>query len=189
METIPTSNRWKEKERQISQDLIWGAGPSAFENITKGEFNTDPDTINTERLLQPLKDYYMPRRNTYHNRGEFIWAKQEENYTPEEHWRKLVSLERNCEFKGIKQEDLLVPNFITSFTDKKLREKLIREKTLTLKTPVDLVTQDSYEKRPKQPTIPTALVKKKEKKQEPLQKIHKKYQPNKPHIPENQYKK
>ena len=32
----------------MRQDLIWGAGPSAIENITKGEFNTDPDTINTE---------------------------------------------------------------------------------------------------------------------------------------------
>ena len=61
--TIPTSNRWTEKEPEIRQDLIWGAGPSAIENITKGEFNTDPDTINTERL-QLFKDYYIPKRNT-----------------------------------------------------------------------------------------------------------------------------
>ena len=70
----------------------------------------------------------MPRRNTYHSRGDFFWAKQEDNETPEEHWRKLVSLEKNCEFKDIKQEDLLISKFITSITDKKLREKLIREK-------------------------------------------------------------
>ena len=44
---------------------------------------------------------------------------------------------------------------------------------------MDLVTQDSYEKRHKHSTIPTALVKEKEMKQEPIQKIHKKYQPNK----------
>ena len=36
----------------------------------------------------------MPKRNTYHSRGDFFWAKQEENETPEEHWRKLVSLEK-----------------------------------------------------------------------------------------------
>ena len=78
--------------------------------------------------------------------GDFFWAKQEDNETPEEHWRKLVSLEKNCEFKDIKQEDLLISTFITSITDKKLREKLIREKTLNLKTTMDLVTQDSYEK-------------------------------------------
>ena len=32
-ETIPTSNRWTEKEPEKRQDLIWGAGPSAIENI------------------------------------------------------------------------------------------------------------------------------------------------------------
>ena len=93
-ETIPTSYRWTEKEPEIKQDLIWGAGPSAIENITKGDFNTDPDTINTERLLQLFEDYYMSKRNTYNSRGDFSWAKQEENETLEEHWRKIVSLEK-----------------------------------------------------------------------------------------------
>ena len=139
-----------------------GAGPSAIEIISKGEFNTDSDTINTEKLIQLFKDYYMPQRNTYHNRGDFFWAKQEENETPEDHWRKLVSLEKDCEFKDIKQEDLLMSKFITSITDNKLREKLIREKTLNLKTIVELVTQDSYDKRHKQSTIPPALAKEKE---------------------------
>ena len=68
--TIPTSSRWTETEPEMRQNLIWGAGPSAIENITKGEFNTDPDTINTERLLQLFKDYYMPKRNTYHKASQ-----------------------------------------------------------------------------------------------------------------------
>ena len=65
----------------------------------------------------------MPKRNTYHSRRDF-WAKQEENETPEEHWRKLVSLEKNCEFKDIKQEYLLISKFITSITDKKYGKSL-----------------------------------------------------------------
>ena len=36
----------------------------------------------------------MPKRNTYHSLGDLFWAKQEENGTPEEHWRKLVSLRK-----------------------------------------------------------------------------------------------
>ena len=109
-EAIPTSNRSTENEPATRRGFIWGAGPSAIENITKGEFNSDPETINTERLLQLFKDYYMPKQNTYHSRGDFFWAKQEENETREEYWRKLVSLETNCEFKDIKQEDLLISN-------------------------------------------------------------------------------
>ena len=134
---------------------IW----NAFENLTKEEFNTDPDTINTERLLQLFKDCYMPKRNKYNSSEDFFWAKQEENETPEEHGRKLVSLEKNCEFKDIKQEDLPFTKFITSITNKNVREELIREKTLNLKTRMDLVTQDNYEKRHKQPIIHTELVK------------------------------
>ena len=125
-ETMPTNNGWTEKETTIRQDFIWGAGPSAIEIISKGEFNTDPDTINIEKIIQLFKDYYMPKRNTYHNRGDFFWAKEEENETPEDHWRKLGSLVKECEFKDIKQEDLLVSKFITSITDKELQEKLIR---------------------------------------------------------------
>ena len=113
----------------------------------------------------------MSKQNTYHSRGDFFWAKQEKNETPEEHCRKLVSLGKNCEFKDIKQEDLLISKFITSIADKKLREKLIREKTLNLNTTMDLVTQDSYEKRHKQSTIPPALATETEIKEEPIQKI------------------
>ena len=120
-ETIPISNEWTTKGPEIRQDFIWGAGPSAIETITKGEFNTDPDTINTEKLIQLFKDYYMPKRNTYHS-PDFFWAKQKENEAPEEHWRKIVSLEKNCEFEDIKQEVLLISKFITSIIDKKLRE-------------------------------------------------------------------
>ena len=156
---IPTSNESTTKEPEIRQDFIWGAGPLAIETITKREFNTDPDTINTEKLIQLFQDYYIPKRKTYHSREDFFWAKQEENETPEEHWRKLVSLEKN-EFKDIKQ-DLLISKFITSITDKKLREKLICQKTLSLKTTMDLVTQDSYERRQKQSTMPPALAKEK----------------------------
>ena len=61
-----------------------------FYPITKREFNTDPVTINTEKLIQLFKKYYMPKHNTYHSRRDFVWAKHEENETPEEHLQKLV---------------------------------------------------------------------------------------------------
>ena len=127
-ETVTTNNGWTEKEPTITQDFIWGAGSSTIEMITKGELNTDPDTIYNEKLIQLFKDYYIPKRKTYNSRGDFFWAKQEDNETPEDHWRKLVSLERNCEFKDIKQEDLLISKFITSITDKKLRKNLLEER-------------------------------------------------------------
>ena len=138
--------------------------------LSQKESNTDPDTIKIEKLIQLFREYYMPKRNSYHSRGDFFWAKQEDNETHEEHWKKLVTLEKNCDFKNIKQEDLLISKFITSITDKKLREKHIREKTLDLKTTIELLTQNSYDRRHKKSTIPPALAKDKQIKQEPIKK-------------------
>ena len=122
----------------------------------------------------------MPKRNTCHSRGDFFWAKQEDNETHEEHWKKLITLERNYDFKNIKQEDLLTSKLITSLTDKNLRRKIIHEKTLDLKTTVEFLTQNSYDHRHKQSTIPPALAKDKEIKQEPIQKIQAKQYRNQP---------
>ena len=69
--------------------------------------------------MQLFREYYMPKRNTYHSRGDFFWAKQEVNETPEEHWEKLITLEKICDSKDIRQEDLLISKYITSNTDKK----------------------------------------------------------------------
>ena len=88
-------------------------------------------------------------------------------------------MEKNCEFKDIKQEDLLISKFITSITDKKLLEKLIREKTLNLKTTIELITQSSADHRQKQTSIPPALAKDKEIKEEPVQKMQPKYKTDK----------
>ena len=94
-----TGDTWDTKEPEIRQKFIRSAGASAIAIITKGEFNTDPDTIKTEKLIQLFRKYYMPKRNTYHSRGVFFGAKQEKNETPEEHWKKLITLEKNATSK------------------------------------------------------------------------------------------
>ena len=100
----------------------------------------------------------MPKQNTFHNHGGFFFGQNNKKNTPEEHWRKVVSLEKNCEFEVMKQEDLLISKFITSINDKKLRKTLIRKKTLNLKQTMDLLIQVSYGRRHKQSTILTAFV-------------------------------
>ena len=114
-------------------------------------------------------------------------AKQEENGTQKEFWRRQITLEKNCDFKDIKQEDFLISKIITSITDKKLREKLIREKTINFKTTVEHITQNSYDRRNKLATIPTALAKDKEKKQEPIQKIQTRQPREQRKIPKNRH--
>ena len=54
---------------------------------------------------------------------------------------------------------------------------------------MDLVTQDSYEKRHEQSTIPPALAKEKEIKEEPIQKIHPRNKQKRPEKHRNSTKK
>ena len=116
----------------------------------------------------------MPKRNTYHNRGDFFWAKQTEEETPEELWRRLIEIEKECNFNTISAEELLISKYMTAITDEKLRDKIMKEKTLEMKKIIELIKQNTYEKKNKKNTIPEALISTKEKhiiKEEPIQRM------------------
>ena len=88
-------------ERARNQtSLHLGAGPSAIEIITKGEFTTGPDTTQTNTVISRI----ICAQKKHHRRGDFFWGKQEDSETPEEHWKKLITLKKNFDFKDIKQD-------------------------------------------------------------------------------------
>ena len=166
--TVPTGDPWDTKELEIRQDF-------SLERRTVSNRN------NHYRRIQHGRRYYQNRqtntvisgllnakRNTYHSRGDFFWANQEANETPEEHRKKLITLEKNCEFKDKKQEDFLISKFITSITGKNSgRNSSVKKNN---KFEDHRGTQYSKQLRPTTQTTP-ALAKDKEIKQEPIQKI------------------
>ena len=97
------------------------------------EYKTEPDSIKVKDLIRLFTEFYMPKRNTFHNRGDFFWAKQTEEETPEDFWRRLIEIEKECNFNTISAEELLISKHMTAITDKKLRDKIMKEKTLELK--------------------------------------------------------
>ena len=81
---------WSGKKQTVQEDFIWGVGPKALYQITRAEYKTEPDSIKILDLIRQFTEFYMPKRNTYHNRGDFFWAKQTEEETPEEFWRLML---------------------------------------------------------------------------------------------------
>ena len=138
-------------------------GPEALYQITRAEYKTEPDSIKVKDLIRLFTEFYMPKGNTYHNRGDFFWAKQTEDETPEEFWRRLMEIEKECNFNAISAEELLISKYMTAITNKKLRDKIMKEKTLELKKTIELIKQNTYEKKNKKNTIPEALISTKEK--------------------------
>ena len=76
--------RLSRKKQATQEDFIWGVGPEALYQITWAENKTEPDSIKIKDLIRLFTEFDMPKRNTYHNRGDFFWAKQTEDETPEE---------------------------------------------------------------------------------------------------------
>ena len=52
---------------------------------------------------------------------------------------------------------------MTAITDKKLRDRIMKEKTLELKKMIELIKQNTYDRNKKKYTIPEALISTKEK--------------------------
>ena len=150
-------------------------GPEALYQITRAEYKTEPDNIKIKDLIRLYTEHYLPKRNTYHNRGDFFWAKQWENETPKEFWRRLIEIEKECSFGTISAEELLISKYMTAITDKKLRDKPMKEKTvLEMKKTFEMIKQNTYEMKNKRNTKPEALITTKEKqtiKEEQIQRM------------------
>ena len=108
-------------------------GPEALYQITRAEYKTEHDSIRTLDLIRLFTEFYMPKRNTYHKRGDFFWAKQTEEETPDEFWRRLIEIEKKCNFNTISAEELLISKNMTAITNKNIRDKIKKEKTLEKK--------------------------------------------------------
>ena len=122
-----TDSGWFGREKLIQEDFIWGEGPEALYQITWAEYKTEPDSIKIKELFRLFTEYYLPKLNTYHNGGDFFWAKQTEEESPEEFWRRLTEIETECNFNTISAEVLLISKCMTAITDKTLRDKLMKE--------------------------------------------------------------
>ena len=72
-----------------------------------------------KELIRLFTKYYMLKRNIFHNLGDFFWGKQMKEKTPEESWRRLIEIEKKCNFNTISTEVLLISNYMTAITDKK----------------------------------------------------------------------
>ena len=55
----------------------------------------------------------MPKRNTHHNHGDFFWTKQT-GETPEELWKRLFEIGKECNFNITSTEVLLMSKFVTA---------------------------------------------------------------------------
>ena len=176
-----TNSGWAGKKQAKQEDFICGVEPEVLVQIIRAEYKTDPYSKKIKDLIRLYTEYDLPKRNTYHNREDFFWVKQSEEQTPEDFCRRLIEIEKESNFNTISAQELLFSKNMTAITDRKLRDKIMKEKTLERKKIIALIKKNTYEKKNKKNIIPEAIISSKEKhmiRKEPIQKMGKNSEQN-----------
>ena len=103
----------------IKGDVIWALGPKAKHEIMRGQWGKELKDISLQELLKLFKKTFLPTRNVFHSRAQFFNIKQEDGETLDEYWKRLVDIERKCEFNTITPEDIISYKFAATINDKK----------------------------------------------------------------------
>ena len=133
-------------QNKIKADLSWSLGPKAKFEIMRGQWGREFKDLTLAEIITLFKKIFIPARNTFHSRGQFFNAKQEYNETMDEYWKKLVEIERKCEFNTITPEEIITYKFATSIRDKKAIEKFIKG-PLNLETVQRTIEIDNYNRK------------------------------------------
>ena len=85
----------------IKGNVIWALGPKAKHEIMRGQWGRELKDVNLQELLKLFKKTFMPARYVFHSRAQFFNVKEEDGETLDEYWKRLVEIERKCEFNRI----------------------------------------------------------------------------------------
>ena len=100
-------------------------------------------------LIRLYSEHNLPKRKAYHNRREFFCAKQSENETPEDIWRRLLEIKKECNFNNIEAGELLISKTMTGITCTNYETTWLRKKVLKKKKTIELIKQNTYDKKQK----------------------------------------
>ena len=110
----------------IKGDVIWALSPKAKHEIMRGQWGRELKDVNLPELLTLFKKIFLPVRNVFHSRAQFFNMKQDDNETLDEYWKRLVDIERKCDFNNITAEEIITNKFAATIKDKRARDNFLK---------------------------------------------------------------
>ena len=104
----------------------------------RGQWCGELKDVNLPELLTLLKKIFLPVRNVFHSRAQFLNMKEDDNETLDEYRKKLVDIERKCDFKNITAEEII--------KDKRGRDKFIKG-PLKIQLVLETIELDNYNRK------------------------------------------
>ena len=117
--------------------------------MTKTVREREPSSLPLHKLYSQFRLHFTPERNVHHSRADFFELKREEGESAADVWKRILTIERNCEFETITAAELLASNFLSviekSTGDYDLK-KNIRKSDMSVEAITDALHEHMYEK-------------------------------------------
>ena len=99
--------------------------------MTKTIREREPSSLPLYKLYTLFRLHFTPERNVQHSRADFFDLKREDGESAADVWKRILEIEKNCEFETITAAELLASKFLSvigkSTGDYDLKEKNQKE--------------------------------------------------------------
>ena len=136
-------------EAEIKDIFLWAIEQNAITEMTKTVREREPSSLPLHKLYSLFRLHFTPERNVHHSRADFFELKREEGESAADVWKRILTIERNCEFETITAAELLASKFLSvigkSTGDYDLKKK-IRKSDMSVEAITDALHEHMYEK-------------------------------------------
>ena len=136
-------------EAEIKDLFLWAIGQNTITEMTKTVREREPSSLPLYKLYTLFRLHFTPERNVHHSRADFFELKREEGESAADVWKRILAIERNCEFETITAAELLASKFLSvigkSTGDYDLKKK-IRKSDMSVKAITEALHEHMYEK-------------------------------------------
>ena len=127
--------------------FLWAIGQNALTEMTKTVREREPSSLPLYKLYTLFRLHFTPERNVQHSRADFF--KREEGECAADVWKRILEVEKNCEFETITAAELLASKFLSvigkSTGDYDLKKK-IRNSDMSVEAITEALHEYMYEK-------------------------------------------
>ena len=136
-------------ETEIKDIFIWAIGQNAITEMTKTIREREPSSLPLHKLYTLFRLHFTPERNVQHSRADFFDLKRENGESAADVWKRILEIEKNCEFETITAAELLASKFLSvigkSTEDYDLKKK-IRKNDMSVEAITDAILEYTYDK-------------------------------------------
>ena len=166
-----TGTEWNTKKETIHQDFLWALEPEATHQITRSEYQNEPDNIKIEKLINLYHRYYLPKRNKNNSRGDFLGKTNRYGNTGRP-LREINRIRKRMRFSKLQHRITYIKIYNINHRQE-ITGQTGERKGLRYTKSSQQIQQNTYDRKNKKNTIPEALISKREKdiKEEPIPRI------------------